>query len=116
MAGAGADERAFNTLREMRAENDGLTLEAFKQIVREQYFSLVLDPEGALAAIPDMLPNEASQRKRILEAIRRTADAAGVAEGERAARLAKLEKLFGAETPALTAKKAPRKGARRVKS
>ena len=73
-------------------------------------------PEGALAAIPDMLPNEASQRKRILEAIRRTADAAGVAEGERAARLAKLEKLFGAETPALTAKKAPRKGARRVKS
>ena len=61
MAGAGADERSFNTLREMRAENDGLTLEAFKQTVREQYFSLVLDPEGALAAIPNMLPADASQ-------------------------------------------------------
>ena len=62
MAGPGADERAFNTLRQMRAENDGLTLEAFKQTVREQYFSLVLDPEGALAAIPKMLPADAAKR------------------------------------------------------
>jgi hypothetical protein len=52
MAGAGADERSFNTLRAMRAENDGMTLEEFKQTVREQYFSLVLDPEGALGRHP----------------------------------------------------------------
>ena len=64
--------------------------------MREQYFSLVLDPEGALAAIPKMLPADAAKRKRILEAIRRTADAAGTAAGEGAARLAKLEKLFAA--------------------
>ena len=96
MGGAGADERSFNTLRQMRAENEGMTLEAFKQTVREQYFSLVLDPEGALAAIPKMLPADATKRTRILEAIRRTVDAAGAAAGERAARLAKLEKLFAA--------------------
>jgi len=116
MGGAGADERSFNTLRQMRSENAGMTLEEFKQTVREQYFSLVLDPEGALAAIPNMLPADATKRKRILEAIRRTVDAAGAAAGEGAARLAKLEKLFAPGARAVTAKKAPRKVARRAKS
>jgi len=116
MGGAGADERSFNTLREMRSENAGMSLQEFKQTVREQYFSLVLDPEGALAAIPDMLPADATKRKRILEAIRRTADAAGAATGEGAARLAKLEELFGSGARGTTAKKAPRKAARRAKA
>ena len=48
LAGSGADERMFNTLRQIRAENEGLTLQAFKQTVREQYFKLQLDCEGAL--------------------------------------------------------------------
>jgi len=116
MAGAGADERSFNTLRAMRAENDGMTLEEFKQTVREQYFSLVLDPEGALAVIPDMLPADATKRKRILEAIRRIADAAGPATGEKAARLAKLEQLFASGGRGASAEKAPRKAARRAMS
>jgi hypothetical protein len=116
MGGAGADERSFNTLREMRSGNEGMTLEEFKQTVREQYFSLVLDPEGALAALPAMLPADATQRKRILEAIRRTADAAGTAAGEGAARLAKLEELFASGTRGATAKKAPRKAARRARA
>jgi len=84
--------------------------------VREQYFSLVLDPEGALAAIPKMLPADAAKRKRILEAIRRTADAAGAATGEGAGRLAKLEKLFAPGARAVTAKKASRKATRPAKS
>ncbi len=95
----------------MRAENEGLTLEAFKQTVREQYFSLVLDPEGALAAIPSMLPTDASKRTRILQAIHRTAGASGSAE--RAVRLAKIEELFRTDAPAVTARKAPRKAARK---
>ena len=64
MAGPGADERAFNTLRQIRAENEGLTLEAFKQILRAQYFSLVLDQAGALAAIPKMLPGRQRRARR----------------------------------------------------
>jgi len=88
----------------------------FKAAVREQYFSLVLDPEGALAAIPAMLPTDAAKRKRILEAIRRTADAAGTASGEGAVRLAKLEELFASGARGATARKAPRKAARRTKS
>ena len=116
MGEAAADERSFNTLRAMRAENDGMTLEEFKQTVREQYFSLVLDPERALAAIPDMLPADATRRKRILDAIRRTGDAAGAAAGERAARLAKLEELFASGARGATAKKTARKTARPAKS
>jgi len=116
MGGEGADERSFNTLRQMRSENAGMTLEEFKQTVREQYFSLVLDPEGALAAIPKMLPADAAKRKRILEAIRRTAEAAGTATSEGAERLAKLEKVFATGSRAAPAKKAPRKTTRRASS
>ena len=56
MGGAGVDERAFNELRQIRAEHGGLPLEAFKQSLREQYFTLLLDRGGALAAIPGMVP------------------------------------------------------------
>ena len=72
MAGPGADERMFNTLRQIRAENEGLTLQAFKQTVREQYFKLHLDCEAALAAIPKMLSADPARRTRILEALHRT--------------------------------------------
>ena len=115
MAGPGVDERTFNTLRQIRAENDGLTLEAFKQIVREQYFSLMLDREGALAAIPKMLPADTAKRTRMLEAIRRTVHAAGAATGERAQRLAQIEKLFRSGRQAVTTRQVPRKTRRLTK-
>jgi len=116
MAGPGVDERAFNTLREIRAENHGLTLEAFKQTLREQYFSLLLDRDAALAAIPKMLPADTTQRTRMLEVIRRTVQAAGAATGERAERLAQIEKLFRSDRQAVTARQVHRKGRRLAKS
>ncbi len=99
MGGAGADERAFNELRQIRSENHGVTLQEFKRILREQYFSLVLDREGALAAIPKMLPPDAASRKHVLEIIRRTVLAAGQVTGEKAERLAKVEELFAGGKP-----------------
>ena len=77
MGGEGVDERTFNELRQIRAENDGMPLQAFKQTLREQYFSLVLDPEAALAAIPAMLPDDAASRAQVLEAIRRIVKPSG---------------------------------------
>ncbi len=94
MGGSGVDERRFNELRAIRDENQGLTLQEFKRILREQYFSLVLDREGALAAIPQMLPPDAATREHLLEQIRRTVEAAGPATGARAQRLAQVEELF----------------------
>jgi len=116
MGGEGVDERAFNTLRQIRAEHESLTLEAFKQTLREQYFSLVLDRDGALAAIPKMLPADAAKRTRILAAIRRTLEAAGAVTGERAQRLAHLEKLFRTGQRTVKASPAPRKSRRVTKS
>ncbi len=112
MGGAGVDERAFNELREIRAENEGLTLQAFKQVLREQFFSLLLDRDAALAAIPKMLPADAAGRTRILGALHRTLEAAGQVSGEKAQRLEQIEKLFAAAAPIKQLKPAPRKAAR----
>ena len=65
--GSGADERMFNTLRQMRSEHGGLTLQAFKQAVREQYFKLQLDCEGPLAASPERLSADPARRPRTLQ-------------------------------------------------
>jgi Fe-S-cluster formation regulator IscX/YfhJ len=99
MAGPGVDERAFNELRQMRAEHGGLTLEEFKRVLREQFFALLLDRDGALAAIPQMLPADPAVRAEALAKIRLVASAAGEVTGERAERLAEIEKLFQAIEP-----------------
>ncbi|MDG4595422.1 MAG: DUF3141 domain-containing protein [Candidatus Contendobacter sp.] len=96
MAGPGVDERAFNELRQMRAEHGSLTLEEFKRVLREQFFALLLDRDGALAAIPKMLPADPAIRADALAKIRLVASAAGEVTGERVERLAEIEKLFQA--------------------
>jgi hypothetical protein len=99
MAGPGVDERAFNELRQIRAEHGGLTLAEFKQVLREQFFALLLNRDEALAAIPKMLPPDATVRAETLNKIRQVVSAAGEATGERAERLAQIEKLFQAVAP-----------------
>jgi hypothetical protein len=57
-----------------------------------------------------MLPADQSQRNQALEAIRRTVEASGKLSGERAKRLAEIEKLFAAgEANVATTPKAPAK-------
>jgi len=111
MAGPGVDERAFNTLREIRAGNHGMTLEEFKRILRAQYFSLMLDPAGALAAIAKMLPADSAKRASMLEGIRRTVRAAGAVTGVRAERLAQVERLFAGSAASPRTARVPRKTA-----
>lgn len=94
MAGPGVDERAFNELRQIRAGHGNMTLAEFKQILREQFFGLLLDRNEALAAIPKMLPADAEARAKTLDIIRNVVMAAGEISGERAERLAEVEKLF----------------------
>jgi hypothetical protein len=72
-----------------------MTLAEFKQTLREQFFSLLLDQDAALAAIPKMLPVDSAKRTQALEAIRRTVHAAGKPGGARAERFAFIEKMFG---------------------
>ncbi|MDS4026674.1 MAG: DUF3141 domain-containing protein [Candidatus Contendobacter sp.] len=100
MAGPGVDERAFEALRQIRAEHGGLTLGEFKQMLREQFFALLLDRDEALVAIPKMLPPDAAARVEALAKIRRIVSAAGEPSGARAERLTEIEQLFGANEPA----------------
>jgi hypothetical protein len=72
-----------------------MTLAEFKQTLREQFFSLLLDRDAALAAIPKMLPADSAKRTQALEAVRRTVHAVGKPSGARAERLAVIEKMFG---------------------
>ena len=58
------DERGFNLLRRMREEaGRGLTLGEFKQLLREQFFMLLLDERRAVEAIPDMLARDPDSRQ-----------------------------------------------------
>jgi len=102
LAGPGIDERAFEVLRQMRAagQGEGMTLEEFKQMLREQFFALLLDRDAALAAIPKMLPAAAAVRAEALARIRQVVSAVGEPSGERAERLARIDKLFQAVEPA----------------
>ncbi len=104
LAGPGVDERAFNELRQIRAQHEHLTLQEFKRVLREQFFALLLDRDAALAAIPKMLPADTGARTQMLSVIREIVAATGEPTGERAARLAQIEKLFGEDEP-------PKKGA-----
>ena len=103
MAGPGVDERAFNQLRQIRSTHRSLTLQEFRHVLREQFFTLMLDPEGALAAIPKMLPADAEARTEALAAIRSVVSAAGEGSDERAERLARIEAMLGASAPAARA-------------
>ena len=94
MGGVGVDERAFNQLVQLRYRYGDISLEQFKHLVRDQYFSLLLHEEAALAAIPWMLPADQDSRTRLLEDIRLTVSAAGDLDAERAKRLASIEALF----------------------
>ena len=66
--------------------------------------------DGALAAIPQMLPPDPAVRTTALAAIRATVEAGGKLSGERAERLARIETLFAlddAKTPAVDNAAAP---------
>src|SRR5215472_17490354 len=53
---AAVDERGFEALRRIRRAHGDMPLSAFKALVREQFYLLLIDTEAALAALPSMLP------------------------------------------------------------
>ena len=93
------DERRFAVLRQVRAdhpESRRMSLAQFKQVAREQYLMLHYDEKRAIAALPKLLPADATERAAALAVIRRVISAAGEPSGEVKARLARIEALFEA--------------------
>lgn len=99
MAKRVADERSFEALRRIRDQHSDMKLEDFKGLVREQFCSLLLDHDAAMAAIPAMLPADADVRTKAFDIIRRVASADGKPTGEEADRLARIEKVFKPDPP-----------------
>jgi pimeloyl-ACP methyl ester carboxylesterase len=94
-----ADERSLEALRNVRRNDTGtrLTLTEFKVLVREQFFMLLLDQEGALAAIPKLLRDHESERHAAFMAIREVLSASAAISGEVAKRLKRVAELFGVD-------------------
>lgn len=93
------DERSIEALRRIRRDRAGtrLTLPEFKMLVREQFFMLVLDREGALAAIPKILPEDINQRRAAIDAVREVLSASEDITGESATRMKRVAELFGVD-------------------
>jgi hypothetical protein len=91
------DERGFAVLRRIRAEHKGLPLAEFKHKLREQFYMLLLDEEGAVRAIPGMLPESLEQKQKWFAAMREIVLAAGDPSEERQRRLTRIAALFGVE-------------------
>ncbi|KQW91809.1 hypothetical protein ASC94_18490 [Massilia sp. Root418] len=96
-----ADERAYATLRELRAHSRAgqlMTLTHFKELVQQQAQILSWDEAAGFAALPALLPPEQDERARALDVVRQVASAAGALSGEAAERMERVARVFG--TPA----------------
>jgi hypothetical protein len=114
------DERSIEALRRLRQADESarITLAAFKMLVREQFFMLLLDRDAALAAIPKLLPDNMDERRKAFSAIQEVLSASTQISGEVAKRLNQVARLFGLDDqdntvpfdPKTRASKAPPKG------
>jgi hypothetical protein len=99
-----ADERAYNTLRELRAHSAGgkvMTLAHFKEVVQQQAQILSWDEEAGFNALPQLLPESQAEREHALDVVRQVAGAAGVLEGEAVRRMERVADVFCATLPKL---------------
>jgi pimeloyl-ACP methyl ester carboxylesterase len=90
-----ADERGFRLLQRLREEaGSGLTLAAFEKVVRDQFFSLLLDERRAIEAIPEMLTKDPELASRMTGALARLVEVVGVESSAGKARLREMERIF----------------------
>jgi hypothetical protein len=105
---AAVDERGFEVIRRLRQSqtgSSGLSLSEFKQIVRRQFLMLKINEEAAMAALPDLLPEDSAPRRATIDTIRHILEGTGPLEGEVAERMLRVEGIFDPE-PRITPVKA----------
>jgi hypothetical protein len=74
-----------------------LSLPEFKQVVREQYYMLLIDETAALAAIRSLLPQNIDDRKSALSMLRMVLSARGEVTGESEKRMKRIVAMFESE-------------------
>ena len=97
------DERAFNLLRQMREETGkGLTLSAFKKLVREQFLMLLIDERRAVEAIPELLDRDPDLASRYARNLQHIIEVVGIGGSVSKIRLSEMRHVFersGAREP-----------------
>jgi hypothetical protein len=99
LARAAVDERGFEAVRRIRRAHDDIPLQAFKALVREQFYILLVDTEAALAAIPSMLPSDADTRRKGFDLIKQALSARGAFSDEDNKRMQRIARAFGLDEP-----------------
>jgi hypothetical protein len=90
-----ADERSFALLRRMRQEaGKSLPIGAFKKMLREQFFMLMIDERGALDAIPEMLARDPEVAADMAKKLDRMIEALGLQGPEAKERYDEMRGLF----------------------
>jgi pimeloyl-ACP methyl ester carboxylesterase len=90
-----ADERGFRLLQRLREETgSGLTLAEFDRVMRDQFFSLLLDERRAVESIPAMLSKDPELASRMTGALARLLEVVGVESPAGKARLREMERVF----------------------
>ena len=103
-----ADERGFRLLEHMREDTgSGLSLADFKTMVRDQFFTLLLDERHAIEAMPDMLDNDPELAQRMATTLRKLIEVLGVQSKLGKSRLAEMIEVFESRKAA----RAPKNGA-----
>lgn len=101
MTRAAVDVRVFESIRRIRRTQEEvprLPLPAFKALVREQYYMLLIDPEAALTAIPSLLrTTDADTRLRVFSRIQQVVTAGGELSGEEENRMRQVARMFGVD-------------------
>jgi hypothetical protein len=97
MGRGSVDERGFETVRRLRRAHGDIPLSAFKALVREQFYMLLVDEKAALAAIPGMLPGDAEIRREVFGLVSLVLGARGDLSAEDQRRLNEVAQLFGVE-------------------
>ncbi|MCW3475087.1 DUF3141 domain-containing protein [Limobrevibacterium gyesilva] len=99
---AKVDERSFVVLSQIRAKAPAaarLPFDRIKEVAREQFLIVRRDEERAIAALPNLLPDDKAKRRQLLNAIRLVVEASGKPSPETARRLARIEAMIGAPAP-----------------
>ncbi len=101
------DERSFEAIKQIRAglpSANRLTLMQFKQLVRDQFFMLLVDEEAAIKALPSLLSDAGDERDTTMELLIRVLEARGPLEEPAKARLREIAACFkaGKEPGSLT--------------
>jgi len=94
----GVDERGFEAVRrfcEALPETARQNFDDFRNMLREQFFMLLIDEDAAIAILPRLLPESAEERRAGLDILNTVLSASAEPEGEVAFRLCHLAELFG---------------------